>query len=408
MGGATVQAFDKAGHERGSPLDHMRPEAAAVPDSGIVEIFNYGRNRQGLIPLWVGESDQPTPAFVSAAAIRSIEAGETFYTYQRGIPELRDAIAQFMTRSYGQPFSPERFFVTVGGMHALQIAMRLVASAGDEVLIPTPAWPNFGGAVAALGARTVDVPMRLGSDARPRWSLEADALEAAVTPRTRAVVVNSPSNPLGWTATLDELRTVLDFARRHRLWIIADEIYGRFTFAMDRAPSFHDIMEADDLILFPQTCSKNWCMTGWRIGWLEAPPALGQTIENLIQYSTSGVPVPTQRAAVAALEGGDEFVAGQVARAKENRDLLCETFAATGRMRFAVPEGAFYLFCAIEGHPDARRLAFRLVDEAGLGTAPGGAFGAAGEGSLRLCFARDPRQIAEVARRLTRWVAENG
>ncbi|MDX7950208.1 pyridoxal phosphate-dependent aminotransferase [Lichenihabitans sp. Uapishka_5] len=395
--------------ERSRWLDRVQPSALAVPDSGIVEIFNYGRNREGVIPLWVGESDQPTPSFISAAAIRSLEAGETFYTYQRGIPALREAIARDMTALYGprEAFSPERFFVTIGGMHALQIAMRIVGGPGDEFLVPTPAWPNFGGAIMALGARVVETPMRLGSGVHPRWSLDMAALEAAVNPATRAIVINSPSNPLGWTATLEELEAVLRFARRHGLWIIADEIYGRFTFDAVRAPSFHDIMAADDLILFPQTFSKNWAMTGWRIGWLEAPEALGQLIENLVQYSTSGVAVPSQRAALAAIEGGADFVAEQVRRARQNRDMLCAAFEATGRMRFAAPDGGFYLFCGIEGYPDARRLAFRLVDEAGIGAAPGDAFGAAGAGSLRLCFARSPAQIAEVADRLTTWVARN-
>ena len=390
-------------------LDHVQPEALAVPESGIIEIFNYGRNRQGLIPLWVGESDLNTPAFISAAAIRSIDAGETFYSYQRGLPELREAIARDMTRLYApaEAFSPERFFVTIGGMHALQIAMRIVGSTGDEFLVPTPAWPNFGGAILALGAKVVEVPMTLGSGRAPRWTLDMDGFERAVSPRTRAIVLNSPSNPLGWTATRDELQAVLDFARRHGLWIIADEIYGRFTYDQPRAPSFHDIMEADDLILFPQTFSKNWAMTGWRIGWLEAPPALGQIIENLVQYSTSGVAVPTQRAAIAALESGATFVEDQVRRSAANRNILCDAFAATGRMRFAVPEGAFYLFCGVEGHPDSRRLAFRLVDEAGIGTAPGEAFGAGGAGSLRLCFARSPDQMREVAERFTAWVERN-
>jgi aspartate/methionine/tyrosine aminotransferase len=387
-------------------LGRIRREARETPESGIVEVFNYGRNRQGLIPLWVGESDLATPSFISEAAIRSLQAGETFYTYQRGIPELRAAIARYMGETCGRPdfLTPERFFVTVGGMHALQIAFRMAAGDGDEVIVPTPAWPNFGGAVLACGARMVEAPMRLDGGGAPRWALDFDRIASLVTPATKAIVINSPSNPLGWVASREELEAVLTLARRHGLWIIADEIYGRFVFEGDRAPSFHDVMDEDDLILFPQTLSKNWAMTGWRVGWLEAPASLGQVVENLVQYSTSGVAVPVQRAATVAIADGMPFIKDQIARARRSRDILCNTLAATGQVRFAVPDGAFYLFCAVRGETDSRRLALRLVDEAGLGTAPGTAFGAGGEAYLRLCFACTPERITEAASRLADWI----
>ncbi len=395
----------------------LRAEALGVPESGIVEIFNYGRNRQGLIPLWVGEGDLPTPSFIAEAASRSLMAGETFYTYQRGIPELRQAIADYMTLHYGTPFadgavpfSSERFYVTVGGMHALQIAIRMVAGNGDEVLIPTPAWPNFRGAVVSMGAEAVDVPMVFsGTGAQCAWSLDIDRIERSLTPRTRALVLNSPSNPTGWTATTADLEAVLELSRKHGFWIIADEIYGRLFYAAGRAPSFHDIMSADDRVMFVQTFSKNWAMTGWRIGWLEAPAELGPVIENLMQYSASGVAVPMQRAAHVALEQGEESLRLQLERVGRSRDILCGALAnCGGQVRFAVPEGAFYVYGAIEGFAKSRDLAFRLVDEAGLGVAPGSAFGTGGEGFIRLGFARDPLSMAEVARRLTHWISTNG
>ena len=394
-------------------LAHTRPEAAAAPESGIVEVFNYGRDRQGLMPLWVGEGDLPTADFITAAATRSLQSGETFYTAQRGHPDFRAAAARMMTRVYGSPFAgdaapfdPDRFFATVGGMHALQIAIRIVAGAGDEAVVLSPAWPNFAGALLAAGARPVDVPLDFHHDgAGFRWRLDFERLKNAITRATRAIVVNTPSNPTGWTATLDELRAILDLARDRGLWIIADEIYGRFFFAGERAPSFHDIMESDDLILFVNTMSKNWAMTGWRVGWLEAPPALGQQIENLIQYSTSGVPLFCQRGAVAALDEGEDFVAFQRQRAIASRTVLCERLGAFGRVRFAPPEGGFYLFLGIEGETDTRKLAFRLVDEAGVGLAPGTAFGPAGAPFMRLCFARAADDIGEAARRLAAWLS---
>jgi aspartate/methionine/tyrosine aminotransferase len=394
-------------------LSHARPEALAAPESGIVEVFNYGRNRQGLMPLWVGEGDLPTAEAITAAAKRSLDDGETFYTAQRGHPDFRSAVARMMTRVYETPFAdgdapfePERFFATAGGMHALQLAARIAAGAGDEAIVLTPAWPNFAGALGVSGARPVEVPLefaRLG-DAW-RWRLDLDRLKDAVTPATRAIVVNTPGNPTGWTATHDELRAILDLARENGLWIIADEIYGRFYYAGERAPSFHDVMRHDDLVLFANTFSKNWAMTGWRIGWLEAPPALGQTIENLIQYSTSGVPLFNQRAAIEALDHGEPFIGLQRERAAASRAALCDAFANVDRLRFAAPEGSFYFFLSIDGEQDTRKLAFRLVDEAGVGLAPGTAFGRGGAPFLRLCFARSPEDIAEAARRIAKWAA---
>src|SRR4051794_40148544 len=185
------------------PVFALRPEAEHAPNSGIVDVFNFGRARQGLIPLWVGEGDLPTPGFIQDAATRSLAAGETFYTYQRGLPELRNAISAYMSRLYGRPLDPERFYVTIGGMHALQMAIRIAAGTGDEALIPSPAWPNFLGAVGIAGATPVEVPMAI-DPVRNRWALDVERLAAAVTPRTRLIIINSPANPTGWTATREE------------------------------------------------------------------------------------------------------------------------------------------------------------------------------------------------------------
>ena len=377
----------------------IRPEAAQAPTSGIVEVFNYGRGRPGLIPLWVGEGDRPTPSFIGEAAARSIAAGETFYTWQRGLPELREAIARYHGHLYGRPFDPERFFVTTGGMHALQLAVRLVAGAGDEVVVPSPVWPNFVGALTIIGAKPIPVPMDF--DSGTGWRLSLDRVADAVTERTRALVVNSPANPTGWTASRDDLQGLLDIARSRRLWIVADEIYNRFAYdAPDGlSPSFKEVMEPEDRILFVQTLSKNWAMTGWRLGWLEAPPELGQAIENLVQYSTSGIPVFVQRAGIAALDEGEDFLAGTVASAREGRDIVCAGLAGTG-VELPPPAGAFYAFLRVPGIVDPTALALRLVDEANVGLAPGSAFGPGGETGFRLCFARKAEDLHEAVRRL--------
>ena len=385
-----------------SLTDALRREASAAPESGIVEAMNYGRDREGMIPLWAGEGDLPTPAFISEAATRSLAAGETFYTWQRGIPPLREALARYHATLYGRPFSPEEFYVTGSGMQAIQIVLAMVAGAGDEVVIPTPTWPNAAAATGIMGARAVEVPMTFGNDG---WSLDFDRLTAAVTPKTRALFLVSPSNPTGWTATRDDLLALLALARRHGLWIIADETYARFWYGEGlRAPSFFDVMESEDRVLFVNTFSKNWAMTGWRIGWIAAHPKLGQVIENMIQYSTSGVAQFMQRAAVTAIERGESFVTHLIERARRGRDISCDVLAATGRVRFSVPPVAFYLFFSVDGVTDTEKAAFDIVDKANVGLAPGNAFGASGNGFLRLCFHRRLDDIEEAANRLAEWI----
>ncbi|MCB1501032.1 MAG: pyridoxal phosphate-dependent aminotransferase [Bauldia sp.] len=382
-------------------LSVLRREAREAPESGIVEVFNYGRGRPGLIPMWAGEGDLPTPGFIYEAAIRSLQDGETFYTAQRGIPEIRSALARYHERTYQRPFAADRFFVTGGGMQAIQIAARMVAGTGDEVLVPSPSWPNITAAVGVSGARPVEVPLRFGNAG---WTLDLDRLFEAANERTRGIFINSPANPTGWTASADDLRAILDFARQRGIVIIADEVYHRFYYAADRAPSFYDVAEPEDRILYVNTFSKNWAMTGWRIGWLSTSPALGQTIENLIQYSTSGVATFMQRAATVALDEGESFVRMQVDRARKGRDILCAGLAATGRVRFAEPAGAFYLFFGIDGEDDTRALAMRLVDEANVGLAPGTAFGAGGAAFMRACFASSAERMQAATDRLVAWL----
>jgi aspartate/methionine/tyrosine aminotransferase len=380
----------------------LRREAREAPESGIVEVFNYGRGRKGLIPLWAGEGDLPTPDFICDAAARSLAAGETFYTWQRGIPELRAALARYHTRQFGRPFDAESFYITIGGMQAIQIAIAAIAGSGDEVIVPSPAWPNFAAAAGIAGAKPVYVPLDFDGE---RWRLDLERVRAAATPKSRVISINSPCNPTGWTASEAELREILTFARSRGLWIIADEVYSRFVFdGAARAPSFHDVAEAGDRIIYVNTFSKNWAMTGWRIGWINAPAVMGSVIENLIQYSSSGVAAFLQRGAVAALEDGEDFVRLQVERARTGRDIVCDGLQRSNRIRFAKPDGAFYLFFSIEGVEDMRKLALTLVDEANIGIAPGTAFGPGGERFARICFARRADDLAEAVRRLNAWL----
>ncbi|TIW90782.1 MAG: aminotransferase class I/II-fold pyridoxal phosphate-dependent enzyme, partial [Mesorhizobium sp.] len=298
-------------------------------------------------------------------------------------------------------FPEEQFIVTGSGMHAIQLALDALAGAGDEVVYLSPAWPNFDAAAAISGAVPVAVTLDHSGNG---WSCDVEKIAASITPRTKALFINTPSNPTGWTADHETLQAILDLARAKNLWIIADEIYSLFHYGHGRAPSFLDIATAEDRILFVNSFSKNWAMTGWRVGWIKTHPSLQQVFENLIQYSNSGVAQFMQRGAVAALDEGDAFVAEQVERARKARDLVCGILGATGRARFTVPQGAFYLFFTVDGITDSRTAAFDIVDKANVGLAPGTAFGPGGEAFLRLCFHRRLDQVEEAAHRLAKWM----
>lgn len=383
-------------------IETLSPRSANAPESGIVEVFNYGRGREGLIPLWAGEGDSPTPDFISRAAADALVAGETFYTYQRGIPDLRQALANYYARHFGTSLSSENFIVTASGMHAIKIAAEMIAAPGDEMIYLTPSWPNISAALEVSGAIATPLELEFVGGA---WRLDLNKLESAIGPKTRGIFINTPSNPTGWTATPDDLRAILDIARRKGLWIMADEIYAHFYYGGGRAASFLDVMQADDRIIFVNSFSKNWSMTGWRVGWVVVPEELGQVVENLIQYSTSGVAQFMQRGATVALEEGDRVIRENFAKAAKSRDILCDALIATNRVETLKPDGAFYAFLKIDGVKDSRLTALDIVDKALVGLAPGTAFGPGGSAFIRACFLRDPAQMEVAAERLAKYIA---
>lgn len=380
----------------------LSARALAAPQSGIVELVNYARGREGLIPLWAGEGDLPSPDFINQATKDSLDAGETFYTWQRGLPELRQALSRYYERHFSVTLPIDHFFATSSGMHAINLCVQAVSAPGDEIVYLSPSWPNIVAAIGIAGGKAVPVPVDFVGGG---WSLDIAKLEAAITPRTKALFINTPSNPTGWTATEDDLKAILALARRHGLWIIADEIYALYYYHGPRAPSFMDIQQADDRILYANSFSKNWSMTGWRVGWIVAPPQIGQVLENLIQYSSSGLTPFMQRGAIAALDKGDDFLRANIERARTSRDILCDALIATNRVQTLKPDGALYAFLKIDGIDDPRKAAFDIVDKTLVGLAPGTAFGSGGESFLRACFLRDPKQVTEAAGRLAEYIA---
>ena len=386
-----------------SLLDDLRPGIAALPASPIAQIADYGRHRDGLIPLWFGEGDVPSPAIVGDTAAQAIRDGHVFYTYQAGLPVLRQALAAYLARVYTTDVAVERITVTSSGMTAIMMAVQALVDPGDEVAVVSPVWPNITAAVRVMGGRPVPVPL----DRTPGgWTLDLDRLFAACGPRTRALFINSPNNPTGWVMGREDMVRVMDFARARGLWVIADEVYGRLVYSdAVAAPSFLQVSAPDDRLIVVNSFSKNWAMTGWRLGWMVAPAPLLPVLENLVQYSTSGTPAFIQLAGVAALEHGEPFIEETRARCTAARERVFATLARLPRVTATPAHGAFYAFFTVDGEPDSVALARRVVDEAAVGLAPGIAFGDAGEGALRLCYATSLDRLDTAMARLERMLA---
>jgi len=381
----------------------MRSAIHELPGSKIREVANAGLGRTDVLPFWFGESDEPTPAFIRDAAVRSMQADETFYSHNLGLPELREALAAY-TSGLHRPVGADRIAVTSSGVNALMLAMQALAGSGDEVVAVVPVWPNLTAQPLILGARVTRVPLVVRGNA---WQLDLPALLAAITPATSVLLVNAPNNPTGWTLTRAEQQSILAHCRRTGTWIVADEVYERVYFSEGAqcAPSFLDIAEPDDRVVVAHSFSKSFLMTGWRLGWLVVPPALIAAVGKLIEFNTSCAPTFVQRAGLAALAGADEFVPGLIDRLRACRDTLLPQLAALPGVGVMVPEGGMYAFFRIEGHDDSLTLAKRLVAEAGLGLAPGAAFGDEAEGWLRWCFAaRDPQRLTLGVERLARFL----
>jgi len=378
--------------------DSLRPAVRSLPESGIIELVNYGRLKEDLIPLWVGEGDLPTPEFICRAANEGLASGQTYYTWQRGIPELRSALADYYQRHFQVAPGEERIIVTGSGMNGMMQALQAVAGAGDEVVVVSPVWPNIYACIHMQQATASSVALRLTDDG---WQLDLEELFSTCNDKTKAIYLNSPGNPTGWVLPPDQMIAIRDFARQRGIWILSDEVYGKFIYTDQAQTSFLQVCEADDLLLVCNSFSKNWAMTGWRVGWLVIPPALGQVFENLVQYNTSGVPEFLQRGCIEALQSGDLFLQQQVQRSADGRRILIDAMRSVDRLRFVDPDGAFYLFFKIEGESDCVSTAKKLVDKANVGLAPGSAFGFGGEGYLRACFAASPATLNRAMDRLT-------
>jgi aspartate aminotransferase len=368
-----------------------------IPGSRIVEVARLAFATPDVDFLCFGESDQPTPNAAVDAAMTALRNGETRYPDVRGLPDLREALAGYLSRLHAKPVAENRIQVTASGMSAITIAMAALVRAGHRVVMHSPAWPNVANAARLRGATVEHIDLDVQPDGGFR--LDLDRLDTMLA-GARAFVLNSPGNPTGWTATHEELRAIRAIARRHGTWIISDEVYSRLVYdGRPAAPSMLDIAEPDERVMVCNSFSKAWTMTGWRLGWLVVPEGTSEQVVDIVEAVHSGVAPFTQRAGVAAI-GDTQAVEAFRTHCATGRALAGQALVGLNGVRYRPPDGAFYAFLEVEGLHDSLDLAKKLVTRHGVAVAPGVAFGDAGEGWLRVCFAQSAELMERAMQRL--------
>ena len=375
----------------------LRRSLDSIPTSLIREVAHAGMNREGVIPLWFGEPTVPTPAFICDVACQALADGDTFYQANRGLPALQSALRHYTNALYGTSIEDDHVTVTASGMNAVMLAMQSLIDPGDEVLTTAPIWPNLPAVPEILSGMVRTVPLDATASG---WQLDLDRLIDSCSARTRVILINSPNNPTGWMMERQQMQDLLTFARRKGVWIVSDEVYARIVFDRPVAPSFLQAAEPDDPLIVVNSFSKTWAMTGWRLGWIIAPAMLGRTLEKLTEFNIAGPPGFVQRAGIEAVRHGEPFVAETVAHYREARELVMDRLREMPRVRLSEPAAAFYAFFQVDRMNSSLRFASDLLEETGVGLAPGAGFGAAYDDYLRLCFASDTPLLEKALDRL--------
>jgi aspartate/methionine/tyrosine aminotransferase len=396
------------------PSPSFAPSAKRVPVSRIRALADVAFGMEDVLSLQFGESTLPTPPYVMEAVSRAAQEGWTYYSPNQGLPSLRLAIANLIARLHAVEIDPAEIQVTSGGVQALNLAIKCVIDPGDEALVLSPNWPNGSAMIEMFGARAVEVPM---ARAGQRFTPDVDAMQDALSPRTRLLLYASPSNPLGWTATVAEQRVLLDFARQHGLWLLTDEVYERIYYggrgeagagSGQLAPSILKLCSREDAVIVVNSFSKTYCMTGWRLGWMVSRGDFVRKAAQLNEFIVSHAPTMIQRGGEAAIAHGEDDIAAMVEEFQERRDFCARMLQMVPGVNLPEPEGAFYLFPQLEAVDDSYQFALDLLRTKRVAVAPGSAFGNGGEGSIRICYAPDMDVLKPAMERICQFVHTYG
>ncbi len=377
---------------------------ASVPPSGIRRFFDIAATMEDVISLGIGEPDFTTPEPILRAGIEALERGETHYTSNSGLMELRRAIAEHLDRLYGQTYNPaSEILITVGVSEALYLACAATLDPGDEVIIPEPCFVSYAPEVIFAGG----VPVMVPTSAENEWQVTAEAIEAAITERTKALLLGYPNNPTGAVMSRERLNEIATVVKRHNLLVISDELYDRLVYDTQHVcfPSLPGMYSRTILLM---GFSKAYAMTGWRIGWAAGPAEIMEMMRRVHQYTIMCAPTVAQYAALAALKEGEPFVEEMRREYDRRRRLIVGGLNEIG-LTCVEPKGAFYAFpsIAVTGM-DENTFAEKLLHEEHVAVVPGSAFGPSGKGYVRCSYATAYEKIEEALERMRRFVRRHG
>ena len=378
-------------------MQQTSERAHHLQSSLIRDVAEKGMQMQDILPLWFGEGQWPTSQIAIEAAQNALQAGDHFYQPNNGKPGLRSALAHYMNGLYGTSKTKQNITVTASGMQGLALTALALVDSGDRVVCIDPVWPNLGESFKIAGGE-IDPTTLVARDGR--WHLDMEQLLAKLTDKTKALLINSPNNPTGWVCSAEEQKIILDHCRKKGIWIVADDVYARLYQHGPLAPGFQHLANADDLLISINSFSKAWSMTGWRLGWITAPATLEKTFAHLTEFNIACPAGFIQEAGLAMIEQGEAEVSLLQHKLRKALTLTRTRLKHFEDISFIEPDGAFYCFFSVRGLTDSLAFAHALLAQTKVGLAPGLAFGPAGEGYLRLCYAQDEQILNKAFDRL--------
>ncbi len=388
--------------------ERVAKHVVELPKSGIRKFFDIVAQSKDIVSLGVGEPDFDTPWHISRAAVTCLENGGTHYTSNLGTPQLRQSIANYLARRFNAHFAWEKeILVTVGVSEAIDLAIRAICAPGDEVLYHEPCFVSYAPTIRLAHAVPVAVETRVEDEFR----LTVAAMERKVSPRTKAILLNFPCNPTGATLSVGDMKAILEFAERHDLLILADEVYSELNYDADLTKplvSFTSFPEYRDRVILLNGFSKSWAMTGYRLGYACGPLDVIDAMMKIHQYGIMSAPTLSQAAGVEAMDFGDKDVDHMRREYRKRRDYLVPALNEMG-LRTLMPKGAFYIFPSVrETRLNDEEFAMKLLKEYGVACVPGSAFGPSGVGFIRMSYATSLEKIKVAVQRIGKMLGEIG